>query len=126
MFEREKTVLFALQACCLIFVADPACAQTWQQSTSLEVSLGVRDKFGQGGNYTVVFAVKEPTGATSSKVAKAKGDEFVSVRFPTDFNTYLKRGRYTWTASVSGRQIATGRFAYEPVEFGERITISHQ
>ena len=100
-------------------------AQAWQSSISPLVELAVRDKGGTSDSYTVTFIVTEPTGERVSAKVKGRREEFPSVQFPKDFNTYYKPGKYSWQAFVGGKEVAAGRFAYETVESGARITTSH-
>lgn len=114
----------ALGFFCLALSAQVSYTQGWQSAISAEVVLGVRDKNGTSPLYTVVFSVTEPPGGIVSTTIKGKGSEFPSSRFPADFNTYFKPGKYSWRATVGGKEVASGRFAYESVGTGERVTTS--
>lgn len=122
--SRIGRVVLAVTSLSLFLVADLTVAQTWQQSASTEVNLSVRDKYGQLGVYSVVFSVKDPSGTVISRTIRAKGDEWALARFPTDFDTYLKSGRYTWKATITGRNVANGDFIYEVLSGVGKVSVT--
>lgn len=123
--SRVSKVVLSVATISIFLVPELTCAQTWQQSTSAEVNMAVRDKHGQVGVYSVVFSVKDPSGKVFTRTVRAKDDEWSSVRFPTDFDTYSKPGRYSWKATIGGRTVADGKFIHESVSGGARVSVMH-
>ena len=99
-------------------------AQTWQQSVSPQVELGIRDKWGEK-EYIAEFIVNLPDGKTSSARIKVMADEFGSVRYPNDFSGYMAPGKYTWKARVNGKDAIKGQFSFEQDAKGEKLIIKN-
>jgi len=104
---------------------------TWQQFTSAQVRIGVRDKIGTLRKYTVEFVVIAPDGQYYRTSRRVEGDHWCYVSFPDDFNAWWKRGNYTWKGRVRGRVIAEASFEYRSVPMGgtrviERLTIPQE
>jgi hypothetical protein len=95
----------------------------WQQSQSPCVQLAVRDKLGTLGAYTTVFRVSAPDGLEYTATKRTVGDGWGKAYFPSDFvrrdksgqlsEAWLKPGRYSWKAGLSGRQVLSGEFEVE-------------
>jgi len=88
----------------------------WQQSQSVLVELGVRDKYGRLGSYNALFVVTSPDGNQYRTKRRLSGDEFGYVYFPHDFGTYAKPGTYSWECIVGGNAVVSGRFEYKSVD----------
>lgn len=100
-------------------------SQTWQQSTSIEIQLGVRDKWGDK-EYVAEFIVIGPAGKVSSAKIKVETDMFGYVMFPTDFNaSSAAQGNYKWRAIVDGKSVSGGSFTFEGTKGGMRATVSY-
>lgn len=128
MFERETmrriwSVLF------LTFVLlAPAVAQSWQQSASPSVRLGIRDFSRTPGPGTVAYVARfEVFTLKGERYISLKhvpaGGEWGTVSFPEDFRvfpsgvTWIQAlgpgpGKYRWVALVEGEAIAGGEFEY--------------
>ncbi len=87
-------------------------AADWQQSIAPEAHLGVRNRSPQG-NYKATFEVDAPGGRAFRAVRVVSGDEFTSVRFPTDFATDFAPGKYRWRCVVDGKVVVRGAFQFE-------------
>lgn len=85
----------------------------WQQSESLNIQLGVRDKNALAGSYVAVFTVqnKEMEIVLEAKITVAK-DDWGFVYFPNDFPPGAKDGDYLWKCTVSGKTVSSGSFKY--------------
>jgi len=86
----------------------PAAKVIWQESQSVTVQLGVRDKFGTLGGYDVVFEVSAVDGRKVTARKHVSGNEFGDVTFPDDFdftNQFSLRsaGSFSWRAIVGGK-----------------------
>src|ERR1051326_5471592 len=92
---------------------------TWQQSESISVELGVRDKNNELGSFMSLFTVTDPDGSEHSARARVRNGDFSYVTFPSDFDTYEKEGRYSWKCMVASNAVAEGAFEYHLV-FGDR------
>lgn len=88
---------------------------SWQMSEGVSVQLGVRDKYGNLGEYKATFLVKDEKGGEYKTTKIVKNDEFSFVYFPEDFKVNAKPGLYHWRCIVNGEEIAKGRFLYETV-----------
>ena len=106
--------------CCVLALALPLVAQaapSWQSSMSTPViELGVRDKYGELGDYTARFEVTGPNGLKLTKDLRVKAGEFGYLTFPRDFGQgaeYAAPGHYRWRVVVDGRQVVGGRFSFE-------------
>ena len=84
----------------------------WQQSQSIQVQLGVRDKGGTLGTYEARVVVTTPSGAQVEAKLQGHGDDWAYVVFPNDFNTFEQQGDYSWVAVLNGTKIAGGGFNY--------------
>jgi hypothetical protein len=85
---------------------------TWQQSESVSVELGVRDKSDALASFMAVFEVTGPDGSVHTARARIRDGDFSYVSFPSDFDTYIIAGRYTWRCLVESNSIASGAFEY--------------
>ncbi len=88
---------------------------SWQGSVSPCVRLGVRDKFGELGSYTAVFAVTAPDGRVYNATKNVKGNDFGYVLFPEDFGASWSRpGAYSYSCKVNGSVSYQGKFIVDP------------
>jgi hypothetical protein len=92
---------------------------TWQSSTSSVVQLGIRDKNAVLGDYKATFKVTAPDGKLYTKEIAVKGDSFEYVLFPTDFDSYMQSGNYTWVCLVAGKTVLKGKFSHNFGSKGE-------
>lgn len=97
-------------------------AQTWQQSSSPQVELGIRDKHGNKGSYLAEFVVVDAKGQSVVAKLRVKEGQFGTILFPRDFKTHFVAGKYAWTAKVDGKAVVKGQFVYETVGTGQRVT----
>ena len=116
----KRSILFLILLTCAL----PTIAQTWQQSASPQVKLGIRDKWGEK-TYVAEFVVVLPGGKTQSAKIQVVADEFGSVNYPNDFGGYMAPGKYTWKARVSGRDVITGQFTFEQDANGGKLSVKY-
>ena len=85
----------------------------WQQSETLSIQLGVRDKNALSESYTAVFSAenKEFGIVYEAKIKVAK-DDWGFVLFPQDFPPGVKDGNYIWKCTVNGKKISSGTFKF--------------
>ena len=84
----------------------------WQQSSSLNIQLGIRDKFGMQGSYEALFVVTDSKGKKSKLTKKVSSDKWQFVSFPEDFDTFAKAGIYSWQGIVNGKTVIDGKFEF--------------
>jgi len=84
----------------------------WQQSTAINVQLGIREKFGNLKNYEAIFIVTDSKGKEYKLTKKIQSDEWQFVYFPEDFNTDGGKGIYRWKGVVDGKTVIHGKFEY--------------
>ena len=107
----------------LLALATTGASAQWQQSVTPQIALGIREKNGER-DYVAEFIVVDPKGKSSSQRIKVPADEFASVIFPADFNTYLgEPGIYRWIGRVAGKQVIGGQFRFERTNGGTRLTV---
>lgn len=102
-----NTIIFSLLGVTLI----PSYAQTWQESVSQSIQIGIRDKFGDK-LYIAEFIVTSASGKSYVKKIRVNADEFAYVTFPNDFNQYSEKGNYTWKVKVNGKIAINGKFTF--------------
>jgi len=84
----------------------------WQQSTAINVQLGIREKFGNLKQYEASFIVTDAKGKEFKLTKKIKSDEWQFVYFPEDFNTDGGKGIYRWKGTVNDKTVIHGKFEY--------------
>jgi hypothetical protein len=86
---------------------------SWQQSESLNIQLGVRDKNASLEIYEAVFIVHSVAGDNifEAKI-KVKSDDWGFVNFPEDFSVVVTAGDYHWKCMVGEKQVSSGRFTF--------------
>ncbi|MFO7810064.1 MAG: hypothetical protein R6V47_01660 [Candidatus Delongbacteria bacterium] len=90
---------------------------SWQQSESVNIQLGVRDKNGALEFYDAVFVVTAKKGGKKfEKNIQVKKDKWGFVLFPEDFKAVVKDGDYDWECRVDGNVTAYGRFTYDSLQ----------
>jgi hypothetical protein len=113
-------------------------AQTWMVSTTAHIKLGILDKYGQLGQYSATFVVRnEKTGKEYLLVKQLeKNQTGIDVLFPTEASEpdYFKSdageaakatpGRYTWECRVNGKKAVGGHFVFP--EVGNDVTVLGQ
>ncbi len=86
---------------------------SWQQSESLNIQLGVRDKNASMEYYEAVFTVRATDGDKDFEARlKIAGDEWGFVNFPDDFSMAVNEGDYEWKCMVSGKEVSGGKFTF--------------
>lgn len=96
----------------------------WQSSQAPVIELGVRNKTGSLDKFTAVWTVREPDGTLHKATATVERDDSGDVRYPDDFNTYSRPGRYSWKCLVDGREVATGSFEFRTVAtYSDQLTV---
>jgi hypothetical protein len=86
-------------------------AQTWQESVTQSIEIGIRDKWGDS-RYVAEFIVTSASGKSFVKKIQVDADEFATVIFPKDFNQYGTKGKYTWKVKVNGEIAIKGKFTF--------------
>lgn len=82
----------------------------WQLSESYCFQLGVRDKYGELGEFGALFVVKDSKGKSYRAKRTVYEDDWGYVHFPTDFPTWNYPGKYTWGCYVNGKRVVGGKF----------------
>ncbi|KAG8526083.1 uncharacterized protein KY384_000075 [Bacidia gigantensis] len=91
----------------------------WQSSVAVATQLGVRDKYGELGEYDARFFVIAPNGEKTERKIHVKNDHFGYVTFPDDFPTYFdEEGIYKWYCKVNGKRVVSGKFEYGRLKNG--------
>lgn len=122
--EKLRTLRTAISICVLFGgCVAPVLSQTWQQLSSPQIELGIRDKHGQKGSYIAEFIVVDAKGKSAIAKVRVKEGQFGTVFFPQDFKTHFAAGKYSWSARVDGKAVIKGQFVYESLASGERVTI---
>ncbi len=94
----------------------------WQQSETLNIQLGVRDRNGSLEYYDAVFLVQRKDDDTEyKKKLRVKTDEWGFAYFPDDFDVRVSDGEYIWNCTVDGRIVSYGDFIYSKDQ--RKITI---
>lgn len=105
-------MLRAALAALMLLASVPGGAEPiWQSSESHQIELAIRDR-NPSGNYTVTFFVIDPDGQKLTVTRRVVGDYWSSVRYPHDFATDLKPGKYSWHGCVNGVAAVGGHFTY--------------
>ncbi len=86
---------------------------SWQQSETLNIQLGVRDRNASMEFYEAVFIVqtKEDEKIFEAKL-KVNTDEWGFVSFPEDFSVSAPDGEYEWKCTVEGKKVSSGTFTF--------------
>lgn len=95
---------------------------TWQQSESACIELGVRDK-SSFASFAAVFEVTGPDGVVHNAHARIRDNDFSYVTFPSDFGTYMMDGRYQWQCLVESNSVASGAFESHRVAGHQEVRI---
>lgn len=84
---------------------------SWQQSESLNIQLGVRDRNASMEYYDAVFKVTDKDGRNEYEATlKVISDEWGFVHFPADFSVSALDGTYEWKCFVGDIQVSSGTF----------------
>lgn len=95
---------------------------SWQQSESLDIQLGVRDKNGAAEYYEAMFIVSRKNGNEKyEKNIKVQKDDWGFINFPSDFKSSAEDGEYEWKCLVDGKVVSYGEFIYS--EFQRILTL---
>lgn len=95
----------------------------WQQSMSVEVSLGVRLKEGDG-HFEALFVVYAPDGRKHELRRDGEEGPFIYVSFPGDFGVSRIPGEYSWKCIVGNQPVAGGKFKFSTVKtYSDQATI---
>lgn len=118
--------LFALILFSFVYAAsnspDEDPVPSYQQSESINIQLGVRDKNGAAEEYEALFAVSKKNGTEKfEKNIKVKKDDWGFVDFPSDFKSSAEDGEYEWKCFVDGKVVSYGEFTYS--EFQRILTL---
>lgn len=105
-------------------VSSAAPEVSWQVLQEPIVELGVRNKTGSLDRFAAVWIVTAPDGSRYGAKARVERLNIGIVKFPDDFQTNAKPGRYSWKCLVDGRQIAVGSFEFKTVEtYSDQLTV---
>jgi hypothetical protein len=102
-----------------------AYSQTFLGGAFAEVRLSISDKFAAKAE-PVEFTVTQPNGTITKATAEPinNGDRAGDVFYPSSFGNAGKHyGVYKWAASMNGKQVASGSFAYQPTKGGEKVFV---
>ena len=98
----------------LISIIAFAQESSWQQSETINIQLGVRDKNSNLAEYKATFKVTE---TTTEKVVETtiivKADQWGFVNFPEDFGVDALKGDYDWTCTVADKIVSYGKFDFK-------------
>ncbi|HXK49087.1 MAG TPA: hypothetical protein PKW56_01335 [Clostridiales bacterium] len=84
---------------------------SWQQSESLNIQLGVRDRNSSMEYYDAVFRVTDENGRNEYEATvKVASDDWGFVHFPADFSVSALDGTYEWKCFVGDIQVSSGTF----------------
>jgi hypothetical protein len=92
---------------------------TWQLSEDINVTLGVRDKFGTLKDYKGTFIIDGPNSKTWQKTLTVSGSDWGFVKFPGEFGDFgdlSQSGLYHWRCMVKGQAVASGEFESRMVD----------
>jgi len=85
----------------------------WQESVTPSYRIGIRDKFGELGEYDVSFTVTDGKNTWNATV-HVKNDEWGFALFPDEFKgdafANFNKVTYRWVAKVKGKVVGSGRF----------------
>jgi hypothetical protein len=85
----------------------------WQQSETLNIQLGVRDKNALAESYNAVFSAENKAlGIVYEAKIRVAKDDWGFVYFPQDFPPGVKDGEYVWNCTVNGKIVSSGSFKY--------------
>ncbi len=94
----------------------PAEGPTWQLSEEINVTLGVRDKFGTLKDYKGTFIIDGPNSKTWQKTVTVSGSNWGFVKFPADFGDLSQSGLYHWRCMVKEHAVVSGEFESRMVD----------
>lgn len=84
---------------------------SWQQSESLNILLGVRDKNASMEYYDAIFKViDEQEKNVYEATIRVEADGWGFLNFPEDFSVYALDGNYTWKCFVKDMLVSAGSF----------------
>lgn len=109
----KSTVLIITTFCLAYFTNYCPCRAeepTWQLSEEINVTLGVRDKFGTLKDYKGTFIIDGPNAKTWQKTVTVSGSDWGFIKFPGDFGDLSQSGLYQWRCMVKGRAVVSGEF----------------
>ena len=93
--------------------SEAAPAVSWQESVSPSYRIGIRDKFGDLGQYDATFIVSDGK-HDWTKTIHVRNDDWGFVLFPDDFEdgtfANFNNVKYKWRATVNGKVVISGRF----------------
>jgi hypothetical protein len=85
----------------------------WQQSESVNIQLGTRDKNGALQSYEAAFSVQlQGSDVILEAKTTVSGDAWAFVYFPESFPPGAKDGEYSWKCTVNGKVTASGSFIF--------------
>ncbi|MDA3839298.1 MAG: hypothetical protein PF574_10000 [Candidatus Delongbacteria bacterium] len=107
--KRFTTILILL-----ITIIAFAQESSWQQSETINIQLGVRDKNSNLEEYKATFKVTE---TTTEKVVETTitvtADQWGFVNFPEDFGVDALKGDYDWACTVADKIVTYGKFEFK-------------
>jgi hypothetical protein len=112
-----RRALFSILAAALgilvVAGSEAAPAVSWQESVAPSYRIGIRDKFGDLGQYDATFIVSDGKHDWTKTIHVRDGD-WGFVLFPDDFedSTFanFNNVKYKWRATVNGKAVISGRF----------------
>ena len=107
---KKISIIFILTIIAIIFAQE----SSWQQSETINIQLGVRDKNSNIAEYKAIFKVTE---ITTDKIIETtitvKADQWGFANFPEDFGVDALKGDYDWTCTVAGKIVTYGKFNFK-------------
>jgi len=108
--KRISTIILIFLISLLAFAQE----SSWQQSETINIQLGVRDKNSAFPEYKATFKVTETTTNKSVETTiTVQADQWGFVNFPEDFGVDALKGNYDWTCSVAGKIVTYGKFDFK-------------
>ena len=107
---KKISIIFILSIITIIFAQE----SSWQQSETINIQLGVRDKNSNLAEYKATFKVTETTTEKAVETTiTVNADQWGFVNFPEDFGVDALKGNYDWTCTVAGRIVTYGKFDFK-------------
>ncbi|HKO06446.1 MAG TPA: hypothetical protein VJ487_01935 [Alphaproteobacteria bacterium] len=107
------SMLVAALGILVVAGSEAAPAVSWQESVSPSYRIGIRDKFGDLGQYDASFIVSDGK-HDWTKTIHVRNDDWGFVLFPDDFEdgtfANFNNVKYRWRATVNGKAVISGRF----------------
>jgi hypothetical protein len=107
---KKISIIFILTIITIIFAQESA----WQQSETINIQLGVRDKNSNLAEYKATFKVTETnTDKSAETTISVTADQWGFVNFPEDFGVDALKGDYDWTCTVADKIVTYGKFEFK-------------